>query len=317
MTPTERFELHRSQIVEINTWADYEARIRDSSLQGWAFRGQSSAEWAVESALSRRLRTYGVHPPAWPIQERRILSLFKRKAHLFLDHIPADTDYFQWLGLMQHHGAPTRLIDFTWSPTVAAFFALESATPHEQCAVWAVAVPRLWMASYRFGDAELKAEALSLRTPENYEKHYLSNRVPFVSADDPFIMNQRIIAQSGTFVVPGVLDQSVEQILSEVGGAQPAEWIRKFILPVDFVRPTAMAALYRMNVSNATLFPGLDGTARSLGYELEQHWAYNPLTFEAVGAYQAEFDSLKSRRLKEDPVPSVRSAFERLRALEQ
>jgi hypothetical protein len=59
-----------------------------------------------------------------------------------------------------------------------------------------------------------------------------------------------------------------------------------------------MAALYRMNVSNATLFPGLDGTARSLAYELEQHWAYDPLTFEAVNAYEDEFDSLKNRRLE-------------------
>ena len=298
MTPTKRFELHRSQIVEINTWADYEARIRDSSLQGWAFRGQSSAEWAVESALSRRLRTYGVHPSAWPIQERRILSLFKRKAHLFLDHIPADTDYFQWLGIMQHHGAPTRLIDFTWSPTVAAFFALESAKPGDKCAVWAIAVPKLWTTSFRFSDGEVNAHALSLRQPANYEKRYLSNEVPFVSTDDPFIMNQRIIAQSGTFVVPGVLNQPVEQILGEVGKAKPAEWIKKFILDVNSVRPIAMAALYRMNVSNATLFPGLDGTARSLAYELEQHWAYDPLTFEAVNAYEDEFDSLKNRRLE-------------------
>src|SRR5215831_2254179 len=82
------------------------------------------------------------------IQERRILSLFKRKAHLFLDYIPADTDYFQWLGIMQHHGAPTRLIDFTWSPTVAAFFALESAKPGDKCAVWAIAVPKLWTTSF-------------------------------------------------------------------------------------------------------------------------------------------------------------------------
>ena len=37
---------------------------------------------------------------------------------------------------MQHHGAPTRLIDFTWSPYVAAFFALERATG--DAAVWAV-----------------------------------------------------------------------------------------------------------------------------------------------------------------------------------
>jgi hypothetical protein len=226
------------------------------------------------------------------------LSLFKRKAHLFLDHIPAETDYFQWLALMQHHGAPTRLIDFTWSPEVAAFFALESSPPGGKCAVWAVAIPKLWNASFRFGDNELKIAMLSLRQSANYEQYYLSNDVPFVSTDDPIIMNQRIIAQSGTFVVPGVLTRPVESIISDLGGARPAEWIKEFVFEVGSVRPTAMASLYRMNMSNATLFPGLDGMARSLAYELEQHWAYNPLTFEAVDAYEAEFDQLKRRRLE-------------------
>lgn len=121
--------------------------------------------------------------------------------------------------------------------------------------------------------------------------------MPFVSTDDPVIMNQRIIAQSGTFVVPGVLSEPVECIVSNLGGTRPDEWIKEFVFDVDLVRPTAMAALYRMNMSNATLFPGLDGMARSLAYELEQHWAYNPRNFEAVRAYEDGFEQLKGRRL--------------------
>jgi len=109
--------------------------------------------------------------------------------------------------------------------------------------VWAVAVPKLWNASFRVGDRELNARALSLRQAANYETHYLQNDIPFVSTDDPFVMNQRIIAQSGTFVVPGILTQPVEQILSDLGGERPAEWIKKFELDVDSVRPTGMSAV--------------------------------------------------------------------------
>jgi len=247
MTTPVRFELANDQVHQINTWSEYEKAVRHPNLEGWAFRGQGSSLWPVESSLSRYLRNYRIHPAAWAIQERRILSLFQRKAHLFLDHIPANNDYFHWLGLMQHHGAPTRLIDFTWSPEVAAFFALERAQLGKKCAVWAIATSKLWNATYRFSDKVVGAKSLSLREPANYEEYYLNNEVPFVSTDDPFIMNQRIIAQSGTFVVPGVLDRAVEEIVTDQGSDQPEAWIRQFVMDVDEVRADAMAALYRMD----------------------------------------------------------------------
>ena len=46
------------------------------------------------------------------------------------------------------------------------------------------------------------------------------------------------------------------------------------------VREMGMRELYRMNITYATLFPDLDGLARSLGYELEFHWGYNTRTME-------------------------------------
>src|ERR1035438_5269080 len=91
----------------------------------WAFRGERDERWPLYSSLSRYLQNFGVARGAWPEQEGRILRIFKRKAHQFLDKPPDADDDFQWMALMQHHGAPTRLIDFTWSPYVAAFFALE------------------------------------------------------------------------------------------------------------------------------------------------------------------------------------------------
>jgi hypothetical protein len=47
--------------------------------------------------------------------------------------------------------------------------------------------------------------------------------------------------------------------------------LRKFVLPAS-AREQAMRALYRMNITSATLFPDLDGLARSMGYELEVVW---------------------------------------------
>jgi hypothetical protein len=87
-------------------------------------------------------------------------------------------------------------------------------------------------------------------------------------------MNRRLIAQSGTFAVPGVLDLPVEQIL---GDRDQRNILAKIVL-TNSVREVAMRELYRMNITYATLFPDLDGLARSLAYELEFHWAYDPRT---------------------------------------
>ena len=87
-------------------------------------------------------------------------------------------------------------------------------------------------------------------------------------------MNQRLIAHSGTFAVPGRLDVTVDAIMLTI--APPA--IAKIILSSATMRREAMKALYQMNVTDATLFPDLDGLARSLGIELELHWEFDPVT---------------------------------------
>lgn len=97
-------------------------------------------------------------------------------------------------------------------------------------------------------------------------------------------MNKRLIAQSGTFIVPGVLDQPVEQILSTY--PDPSRTVAKFVLRTERMRSDAMLALYTMNITNATLFPDLDGLARSLAYELEFHWSYDPKTMTSNPGYE-------------------------------
>lgn len=271
-------------VIEIESWNEFHTVVAGPDYQSWAFRGHSDAAWPLYNSLSRYLRDYGIHEQAWASQEMRIFRIFQRKAHLFLEHVPADTDAFQWLALMQHHGAPTRLLDFTWSPYVAAFFALERAT--RDAAIWALFVPALWKTGYRFPDrqAPLTLRELSLRTPGNYEKFYLGNTVPFVTGGEPLVMNKRLIAQSGTFIVPGVLDRPVEDIVSANENSKGA--IVKFVLKTRQLRDEAMLALYTMNLTHATLFPDLDGLARSMAYELEFHWAYNPRTMKVHPGYE-------------------------------
>jgi len=136
------------QVVPVDSWSAFQEIVAGPTFRSWAFRGQGDARWPLYSSISRYLLEHRVDPGAWAEQEERILRIFRRKAHLYLAHVPAEADAFQWLALMQHHGAPTRLLDFTWSPFVAAFFALERATA--PAAVWALCLPEIWKAKHKF-----------------------------------------------------------------------------------------------------------------------------------------------------------------------
>ena len=261
------------EIIEITNWADFKSHVNDRNMPSWIYRGQADSSWPVLSSISRYYRDFNVHEKSWEFQEKRVLRIFKRKAHHFLNHLPDDEDSYEWLALMQHFGTPTRLIDFTFSPYVAAYFALSSST--NDCAVWALFPPVFdTEKEIELLDSEIiNPKDLSLRIPGNYEEYLLPGSKTFVLQGEPERMNQRLIAQAGTFIIPSVLNKPIEDIL--LNYPDGISGIKKFILKKS-IRDEAMLDLYRSNITEATLFPGIDGMAKSLSWELEFHWAYNP-----------------------------------------
>jgi len=282
--------------ITIRSWDEFVSIVGTGYLN-WAFRGHSDADWQLETTLGRRFRTAGIDPRAWPEQESRILRIFKRKAHLFLDHIPHELDVLHWLATMQHHGAPTRLLDFSWSPYVAAFFALEFAD--RDAAIWAVNPAALRSPislvvdgkkkSVKPFDLRLRREAME-DVDWNYRQNFLPNTHSFAILDEPNIMNQRTIAQSGTFIIPSTLNAPFDAIVGEYSNA--SDVLTKFILPTKKIRKAAMLALYTMNVTQYTLFPGIDGLARSMGYELEYNQFFNPVNMRPNPGYESDGDRL-------------------------
>jgi FRG domain len=76
-------------------------------------------------------------------EQNCLLGAFKRRAHQYIPDLPDKEDELEWLALMQHYGAPTRLLDCTTSPYVATFFAATSVQSPEDSAVWAFYLPTL------------------------------------------------------------------------------------------------------------------------------------------------------------------------------
>lgn len=77
------------------------------------FRGQSKSSWRLEPSLARS--------PTWLSKEAALIKRFRQNATAMIQARPADD--WEWLFLMQHHGLPTRLLDWSENPLVALYFA--------------------------------------------------------------------------------------------------------------------------------------------------------------------------------------------------
>jgi hypothetical protein len=254
--------------LTVSTWSDLHNVLDDFATAGWAFRGQADANWPLESSLTRYLRAFVDPNIGWLGRERQILHAFKRKAHPLLPRTPEPSETLEWLALMQHHGAPTRLIDFSWSPYVAAFFALERATA--DAAIWGIAsnpqVPNYQ--GFEISVLLNEVPRLNDRSASKADSAELCSGkdIPAVVIGEPVLMNQRMTTQVGTFAVPiARSDVALENLV-------PPDSVFKLKLVTESLRKKSMERLHNMNLTNASLFPGVDGFARSLAYELEFKW---------------------------------------------
>lgn len=124
--------------IHITKWKELVDFYHDNFAPGewrWAFRGHTSDEWHLETSIERAIgkdlsNALGI--------ELRISREFIRRAHHYSSLIPRKGDVIEWFALMQHHGAPTRLLDWTYSFFVGLHFAIKSVEAEKGCALWAI-----------------------------------------------------------------------------------------------------------------------------------------------------------------------------------
>lgn len=247
----------------ISEWANFPTLARGLG-QGWLYRGQRS-DWPLKSSLERWCGVCDVTQDLAPAIEKQLLRDFRRK-YDGDDYDAVRNDTLYCLALMQHHGAPTRLTDWTYSPFVAAYFALERA--ETDCFVWCINYK--WLLHARLSVVpEIERRMDDKERDDTTWSNFYTSSHKFVSPENPFRLNRRLMIQQGAFLCPGDLSVSfIENLAAMNGWHDPQNIVKLRLEPKPCFREQAMEELYQMNVSRATLFPGLDGFAQSLGPRL-------------------------------------------------
>jgi hypothetical protein len=249
-------------------WDEFDNIICRRAHRAYVYRGHSNSSFKLESSLFRAFEevlaiTKLTRTPGKAINknghEKLTLNKFIANAHLFLPHTPKGDDALSWMSIMQHFGAPTRMLDFTFSPYVATYFALESGT--EDSAIYSLkhsVLKEIDSDYYKDIDvAEMYKNLLSKEDTENHDEEFLY-------VYEPHYSNQRLMAQQGLFVIPSTNQISHEAIIAFYRLKQ-AEMV-KYVIPKE-MRKEGLKRLQKMNITATMLFPGLEGFCKSFKYQ--------------------------------------------------
>jgi FRG domain len=241
----------RPKKYSVSTVVELLALLDDLELAGdaVAFRGQS-LPWALVPDIGRPPFLHqGKGYDHWIAFEEDLLNEFKKLSHPFIvDRSRSDWD---WLYIARHHGLPTRLLDWSTNPLKGLFFAVQD---------------------FRYDDKDSVLWALEasgwVETMDREKRNTLHDMLLVY----PPHINERIVAQDACF--------TVFPLPPSHGDFVPAEKTRLVKRTVEIVIPAnarlrMRTELVQLGLTHRTMFPGLDGVARSIRQDYGEGWLDN------------------------------------------
>ena len=228
------------------TWSEFKEYVTRLEGARHLFRGQNK-QWRLRTSFHRTGRA-----DLFRFLQEDIQLLHKqlsaRTKHVFNLDIPNENGAF--FNLIQHHGYPTPLLDWTYSPYVAAFFAFRGMTNEISIGVGENEKVRIHV----FDQAQWRTDWAQILL--------LANPGLYVSIGEFIaIENERMIPQQAASTVTNVDD--IESYVQSREAAKSKKYLWAIDLPVS-ERQEVVRDLRYMGITAGSLFPGLDGMCEAL-----------------------------------------------------
>jgi len=250
--------------IRIDNWKDLQEQLFRDTWDGqidrhrssYVYRGLNSVDHVLETSLQRLKGPY-------PRLERHLLRNFRKYAHL--DASPGQSTW-NWLALAQHHGLPTRLMDWTYSPYVALHFATNDLERYEEDGlIWGINYVRLNEHLPEALKKVIRDEESNVFTADLLEKVCRTldelgdlEENPFLLFLEPPSLDARIVNQYALFSMLSRADMKLGAWLE--GRAHEVFRIR---IPAE-LKWEIRDKLDQANITERVLLPGLSGLSQWL-----------------------------------------------------
>lgn len=237
----------------------------------YIFRGQANSQWGLLPALERVVGTENYRTGVKKYEAYSLMT-FKKRFELYNKTNFHPASLLSWLSTMQHYGIPTRLLDFTESPYVALYFALEAYNPlsKNDFSLYAINYKEYMNCSIE----KIKSIDHSFdETPNSIATHSDASfdQIADLNSDivwitEPGVYNERIDKQRGCFLISGNIEKSLEEALAL---SMYSECSMQKILISANLYESIYRLLGKMNLTGKSIYGDMEGLTKSIRMELQ------------------------------------------------